>query len=67
MGVAVFFAYKLLRSALSNTLSTIISILIGVMVYGLLVLLMKNLDKEDFESLPMGDKLCRLLEKLRLI
>ena len=67
MGVIVFFAYKLLSGVLSNTLSTIISIFIGVVVYGLLVIVTKNLDKEDLESVPLGDKLCRILSKLGLI
>lgn len=67
MGVAVFFVYRLLASMLSNTLATIISIITGALIYGILVLLTKNLDREDLASLPLGGKLCRLLEKLRLI
>ena len=67
MGVAVFFVYRLLASMLSNTLATIISIITGALIYGMLVILTKNLDREDLASLPLGGKLCRLLEKLRLI
>lgn len=67
MGVVVFFVYKLLSSVLSNTLATLISVFVGVCVYGVLVLLTKNIDREDLGSIPMGGKLCRLLEKLRLI
>ena len=67
MGVAVFFVYKLLIAVMSNTLATIISIITGAVVYGILILLTKSLNKEDLGSLPMGGKLCRLLEKLRLI
>ena len=67
MGVAVFFVYRLLASMLSNTLATIISIITGALIYGILVILTKNLNGEDLASLPLGGKLCRLLEKLRLI
>ena len=67
MGVAVFFVYKMFIAVMSNTLATIISIIAGAVVYGILILLTKSLNKEDLGSLPMGGKLCRLLEKLRLI
>lgn len=67
MGVAVFFAYKLLHTAASNTISTLVSILIGVIVYALLILLTKNIEREDLESIKVGRKLAVLLEKFKLI
>ncbi len=66
MGVAVFFVYKLC-SALGNTAATLISVLVGIIVYGILVLLTKNLTTEDLESLPMGNKLSVLFERFKLI
>ncbi len=67
MGVAVFFAYKLCALCFGNTASTLISVFIGVIVYALLVIFTKNLDKEDLSSIPMGSKICNLLERFRLI
>ncbi len=66
MGVAVWLAYLVL-APLGNTLSTLLSILVGVLVYGLLVLVTKSLDREDLAALPMGGKLASLLEKMRLL
>lgn len=66
MGVVVFFTYKL-TAALGNTAATLISVLVGIIVYGILVLLTKNLSAEDLESLPMGNKLRVLLERFKLI
>lgn len=66
MGVVVFFVYKL-TAAFGNTAATLISVLVGIIVYGILVLLTKNLTTEDLESLPMGNKLSLLLERFKLI
>jgi stage V sporulation protein B len=67
MGILVFVVYKLLSTFVGNTLSTLISILIGVLVYGVMIILTKSLDREDLASLPMGGKLCALLERFSLI
>ena len=66
MGVAVWLVHYCL-APLGNTASTLLSILVGVVVYGLLVLLTKSLDREDLEGMPMGGKLAALLQKMRLI
>lgn len=66
MGVAVFFAYKLC-SSLGNTVATLVAVLVGIVVYGILVLITKNLSKEDLQSMPMGNKLSVILEKFKLI
>lgn len=66
MGVAVFFAYKLC-SSLGNTVATLVAVLVGIVVYGMLVLITKNLSKEDLQSMPMGNKLSVILEKFKLI
>jgi stage V sporulation protein B len=67
MGILVFVVYKLLSTFVGNTISTLISILIGVLVYGVMIILTKSLDREDLASLPMGGKLCALLERFSLI
>ena len=67
MGVAVFFVNGLLQKFISNTASTLVSIAVGIVVYGIMVLVTKNLDKEDLGSVPMGKKLAIVLEKFKLI
>ena len=67
MGVVVFFAYKLCTLGLGNTASTLVAVFVGVIVYALLVIITKNLNKEDLISVPMGAKICSLLERFRLI
>ena len=65
MGAAAFAAYKFLFMVLeSNTISTLLAIMIAVPVYGVLILLMRGITKEEIARLPKGDKLVRLLHKL---
>lgn len=66
MGCAVYLIYRLLNT-MGNTAATLISILLGVVIYAVLVIVTKNLDRDDLESVPMGGKICTLLERLRLI
>ena len=63
MGVTVFFAYKgFILIKLGNTISTILSIVVGVAVYLIAVALLKILDKEEIEQLPYGNKICKMLK-----
>ncbi len=66
MGVIVYFAYKLLITQAGNSISTIVSIFIGVISYALIVLLMKLLTKEDIYMIPFGTKIYSLLVKLKI-
>ena len=67
MGVVVFFTYKLCSLIVGNTVATLVSVFVGVVVYGILVLVTKNLNSEDLESLPMGNKLRAVLSRFKLI
>ena len=63
MGVTVFFSYKLLMMIhLGNALSTIGSIGVGVVVYAILVMIFRVLNKEEIQQLPYGNKICKLLK-----
>lgn len=66
MGVIVYFAYKLLIHVTGNSISTIISIMIGVISYVALIFLMRILKKEDIYMIPFGTKLYKFLVKLRI-
>lgn len=67
MCVFVWVAYKLISSLAGNTVSTLSAIIVGVAVYTVTVLLLKTLDKEDIAGMPMGNKLCGILDRLKLI
>ncbi len=66
MSAAVFAAYKL-SSTLGNTVATLFSIIIGVIIYAAVLLVLKTFTAEDLKALPMGDKICTVMLKLKLI
>lgn len=64
MGAAAFAAFKLLYSQLgSSNLSCLIAICVGVVVYGVLILVTKAITKEEIARMPKGDKLVKILDK----
>lgn len=66
MGIVVFFGYKLFSGFLGNTISTVISILLGAITYGGLILFTKALTKEDILMIPYGTKIYDVLVKLKI-
>ena len=66
MGIVVFFGYKLFSTFAGNTISTILSILLGAISYCLFILLTKTLTKEDILMIPYGTKIYGVLVKLGL-
>ncbi|AIF52937.1 polysaccharide biosynthesis protein [Pelosinus sp. UFO1] len=65
MGVIVTIAYRLVMiESLSNTLSTIISILSGCIIYFLCLILFRGLHEKDILRIPrIGEKIIRLKNK----
>ena len=68
MGVLTFLFYRFMHFIThSNAVSTIISIIFGVIVYALILLLTRTISKEEVERFPKGRKIAALLIKMRLL
>lgn len=68
MGVFAWLTHKLCMMAIgSNSLSSLIAIVIAVLVYFVMVFKTKTLSREEVLTLPAGRKLVKLAEKLHLI
>ena len=68
MGIVAYFVYKLLFAVLkSNAVSLLISVAIAAFVYGVLILKLRVLNKDDILAMPKGKKLAGILTKLHLI
>lgn len=67
MSGAVFGIYVLIKQVLGNTLSTVISVFVGVLVYGIFLFVFKTFKKEDVLEFPLGGKIAAVLQKVRLI
>ena len=51
----------------SNTLATIVAVLISMAVYFFVMIFIKGILKEDLYMLPAGGKIVRICEKFSLI
>ena len=67
MGVCVFGAYKgLFLLAGSNTVATLAAIIIGVVVYGLMIIKTRTIQRDEMMDLSIGRKLVTVCDRLRL-
>ena len=64
MGVIVYGAHGMLNTICGNTISTLISIIIGAVSYVIAILALKVLSKEDIMMIPFGSKLYPVLVKI---
>ena len=67
MAVPVFFVYKVVYALLgSNSLATLLAILTGVIIYGLMIIKIKAVTRDELMMNPMGRKAAVVCDKLRL-
>ncbi len=66
MGIVVVIGYNILNIFFGNTVSTLLSIVLGAISYCLFILLTKTLTKEDIMMIPYGTKIYKILLKLRI-
>ena len=66
MGLIIIGVQLLLQQKLGNTILTLLCILIGVVVYGMTVALLRVFTREEICALPMGGRLYALLTRLRI-
>ncbi len=66
MAVCSYFIYSILSGIISANLATIVAIISAMILYGLSIIALKVFKKEEIEMLPCGNKLCKILEKLKI-
>lgn len=68
MGGAVYGSYYLVMLLTKkNAVATVLSIMIGVIVYGVFLLLFKGLGREELQAFPGGRLIARVAQKLHLL
>ncbi|NMA94432.1 MAG: polysaccharide biosynthesis protein [Clostridiales bacterium] len=68
MGVGVFFSYRLGFEILgSNASATLLSIIVGIILYIIMVFATGMIKRQDLDMMPGGDKLIILLDKMGLL
>lgn len=66
MGICTYFINQTLNGIIGNSLSTIVSIICGVIIYVIAILLSKVLKQEEIIMLPFGTKIYNILVKLKI-
>ena len=68
MGVVVFGIYKGIFAVIKvNAIAAILAIVIGAVVYGAMLLLLKGLSEEELKKFPKGYLFVRIAKKLHLL
>ncbi|MCI9064193.1 MAG: hypothetical protein HFJ17_06290 [Clostridia bacterium] len=47
-------------------MATIIAIIIAIVIYALAIIALKVFSKKELQMMPAGDKICKVLEKLKI-
>ncbi len=66
MGICSYFSYSMLLGIIAQKLATIIAIIIAVIIYALAIIALKVFSKDEMEMMPGGNKICKVLEKLKV-
>lgn len=66
MAICSYFMYSLLLGIIAEKLATIIAIVSAVVIYALAIVVLKVFTKQEIKMLPAGDKICMILEKLKI-
>ncbi len=66
MGVCTYFINQGLNTFVGNAISTIVSIILGAIIYVVTIFALKILSKEDILMIPFGTKIYHFLEKIGL-
>lgn len=67
MGITTCFVYNWIDIFVGNTVATILSVFIAIIVYFLSILVLRILGRDDYHMLPYGDKMYNVLLKLKLV
>ena len=66
MGICSYFIYSSLLGIIVEKLATIIAILSAIIIYVLAVVSLRVFSKQEIKMLPSGNKICMILEKLKI-
>ena len=66
MGVCSYFTYLTLKGIIIERLATIIAIIVATIIYILSVIVLKIFTKEELKMMPAGEKIVKILEKIKI-
>lgn len=66
MGICSYSSYLILCGIITQKLATIVSIIIAVITYAMAIIALKVFSKKELNMIPGGNKICKVLEKLKI-
>ncbi len=66
-GISAYIIYALLSRFVSVSISTVVSILFAGFIYLIMISALKIIEPEDILSLPMGEKLLEIAQKVKFV
>ena len=66
MGICTYFINQGLNNVVGTSMSTVLSIMLGAIIYVVSIFILKILNKEDLMMIPFGTKIYNLLVKLKI-
>lgn len=66
MAICSYFIYSTLSGIIIERLATIIAIIFAIIIYIIAVLKLRIFTKKEFEMMPAGEKIVKILEKLKI-
>ena len=66
MGICSYFIFIVLSGIIAQKLATILAIVSAVIIYGLAIIALKVFSKDEVLMMPYGQKICKILEKLKV-
>ena len=66
MGICSYFVYTNILGIISGKLAILVALVVAVIIYALALIVLKIFKKEELLMLSAGDKIARVLEKLKI-
>ena len=66
MAVCSYFVYLTLSGIIAQKLATILAMIVAVIIYVLAIIVLKVFSKDEFQSLPFGNNIYKILKKLKI-
>ena len=66
MAICSYFIYTVLWRIIAEKFATIIAIILAMIIYALAIIALRVFTKQEIKMLPAGNKICIILEKLKI-
>ena len=66
MGICSYFTYSILTGIIAKKMATLIAIIVAMIIYALAIVALRVFSKVEILQLPSGNKIYKILEKMKI-